>query len=370
MGVQNRNINLDALRVFAVFGVVTLHVLGGVETLNLSSSNRLLVNFLLAVTYCSVNLFGLLSGYLKIDRNHHNASLIKIVFQTVFWCFVITIICAIFFDQRSPFSLLKNAFPFIGDRLWYITCYCFVFVCAPYLNLVASRLSQRNYRKLMILLVILMSFVPTFLLRDYFHIINHGYSVGWLIYMYLLGGYFKKFGFSERLTKIKVGMSLLACVLLITASRYVIEFLISKIGITANVSLQLYYYCSPLMLLVSVLFLYLFVTANIKNKADSVCLSWISKVSLGVYIIHAHPYSLDYLLVGKNLEWTIFNNPLVTLLVLVCVILAIVIGTGLLEQLRIVLFKILKIDNAIKKLGQKLDRILNIEDIAIAEMEL
>ncbi len=29
MAVQDRNVNLDALRAFAIFGVVVLHVLGG-----------------------------------------------------------------------------------------------------------------------------------------------------------------------------------------------------------------------------------------------------------------------------------------------------------------------------------------------------
>ncbi len=332
------------------------------ETLDLNSGNRLLVNILLAVFYCSVNLFGLVSGYLKIDRNQHNTSLVKIIFQTAFWCFVITAICALFFEQSNPVALLKNAFPFIGDRLWYITCYCFVFICAPYLNLLVSRLSQKSYKTLMILLAILMSFVPTFLLRDCFHIISHGYSAGWLIYMYLLGGYLKKHGFSEKLTKVKASMSLIVCVVLITASRYIIQFLISKMGINANVSLQLYYYCSPLTLLISLLFFYLINTQKMKNKSISAeCISWLSKVSLGVYIIHAHPYSLDYLLVGDNLGWTIFSNPLMTLIALICIVSAIVVATGILEQLRMILFRVLKIDYVIRMIGQKLDGMLSIE---------
>lgn len=357
---DNRNLNLDALRAFAIFGVVTLHVLGGVETLDLNNGNRLIVNILLATTYCSVNLFGLLSGYLKIDRDNHYSSLVRIVFQTVFWCFVIAIICAIFFGQRSPFALLRNAIPFIGDRLWYIPCYCFVFVCAPYLNLIASRLPKRDYKIFLILLAVLMSFVPTFLLRDYFHIVNNGYSAGWLMYMYLLGGYFRKNGFSDKSSKAKAGMGLVICIALITASRYVIELLMSKVGITANVSLQLFYYCSPLTLLVSLLFFYLFVTANINNRIISKILSWVSKVSLGVYIIHAHPYSLDYLLVGDNLNWVVFRNPLVTLVVLICVISAIVLGTGLLEQFRMIIFKALGIDRAIKNIGKRLDKVLSL----------
>ena len=122
MDLQKRNINLDALRAFAIIGVITLHLIGGVNALQLSTGNRLVVNTLLAITYTSVNLFGLLSGYLKIYISHHNAALIKIIFQTAFWCFLISAICAIFLGVRSTGDIVKYAFPFLGDRLWYITC--------------------------------------------------------------------------------------------------------------------------------------------------------------------------------------------------------------------------------------------------------
>ena len=135
---------------------------------------------MLAVTYCSVNLFGLLSGYLKIDRPTRYESIIRILIQTFFWCMIITFVCALFFDQRNIGSLLNNLFPFIGDRLWYITCYLFVFIVSPYLNKLAANLTQKSYKKLLIVLAVLMSVVPTFFIRDFFHIVNDGYSAAYI----------------------------------------------------------------------------------------------------------------------------------------------------------------------------------------------
>ena len=361
MELTKRNLSLDALRVFAIIGVVTLHVGGGVNTQQLSSGNRFIVNVLLAITYTSVNLFGLLSGYLKVDRPHHNASIVKIVLQTAFWCFLITAICFFVAGQRSFTSMLSNAFPFTGDRLWYITCYLFVFLCAPFLNLIADRLSQNGYKKLLIVLVILMSVITTVCVRDLFHIVSNGYSAGWLIFMYLLGGYFKKYGFGDKATRSKVIVVLVISLCLVVASKYVLEVLLSKAGLSLDKSWLLYYYSSPLTLLNSVCIFYLFTNVNWKNNGFGKVMTWLSSVSLGVYIIHAHPYSLDHVLIGENLTWAVKDNPLPTLLIIIGSIVGICFGLGVLEWLRMKLFKVCGIDRWTKKMGEKLDRVLAIE---------
>lgn len=357
-----RNINLDALRVFAIFGVVTLHLVGGVNTLELTQGNRLVVDILLAVTYCSVNLFGVLSGYLKIDRPHHYSSLIKIILQTIFWCLLITLICAVFFKQRTLWELVGNAFPFINDRLWYITCYFFVFLCAPYLNLTAKHLTQKSYKLLLLSLAVLMSLIPTFCLRDFFHVVNSGYSAGWLIFMYLLGGYYKLYGFGKWLSGVKAALIFLMSNGAVVLSKYVFEVLLQKIGLGTGASMIFYYYCSPFMVINSICILYLFVGISLKQNIIGKGITWLSSVSLGVYIIHAHPYCLDNILIGENLTWIVRDNPIFTLLICVIVILVIALFTGFLEQIRMVIFKMCSIDKLVKVLGSKMDKLLAIKD--------
>ena len=333
MSLQNRNINLDALRVFSIIGVVTLHLVGGVNTLQLSAGNRFVINVVLAITYTAVNLFGLLSGYLKIDRPHHNASLIKIVLQTAFWCFLIAILCILLAGQRSAGDLIKNAFPFTGDRLWYITCYCFVFLCAPYINALAEKISQSAYKKLLITLAVLMSLITTLCFKDFFHVVSNGYSAGWLIYMYLLGGYFKKYGFWNKFSKSKALIVLSISICAIVASKYVLEIILSKVGLNTDRSWILYYYSSPLTLLNSICIFYLFVNGSWKDNAFGKVLTWLSTVSLGVYIIHAHPYSLDHILIGEKLTWVVKANPILTLLIMIVSIIGICFGLGIIEWL-------------------------------------
>ena len=319
------------------------------------------MNIVLAITYTSVNIFGLLSGYIKINRVQHNASLIKIVLQTAFWCFLITAICALFAGQRSLMDLIKNAFPFTGERLWYITCYCFVFLCAPYLNAFAEKISISSYKKLLIILAVLMSLITTVCFKDLFHVVSNGYSAGWLIYMYLLGGYFRKYGFWDKASKTKIALLLCLGICLIVASKYAFEIVLSKMGLNTNKSWIFYYYSSPLTLLNSICIFYLFVNGNWKDNVFGKVLTWLSTVSLGVYVIHAHPYSLDHILIGNNLTWVVKDNPILTLLIMIGAIIGICFGLGVLEWLRQKFFKLCRVDKWTKRMGERLDKILAIE---------
>ncbi len=358
---MNRQINLDALRVFAIIGVISLHLLGGVETLELTIGNRLVVNVILAITYTSVNLFGLLSGYLKIDRPNHFSSMLKIIFQTAFWCVVITAICVAFLNERNVGTIIKYLCPFMGDRLWYITCYFFVFLCAPFLNLLAQRLKQADYKKLLVLLMLLMSVITTVCFKDFFHVVSHGYSVGWLIYMYLLGGYFKKYGFGQKTIKRKALVGLLFGVIAIVASKFILEFVLTKGGFNTDKSWILYYYSSPLTLMNSIILFYLFVSKNWKDNFFGKVLTWLSTVSLGVYIIHAHPYSLDHILIGENLTWVVKDNPILTLIIIVGSVMGILVSLSVVECIRMKFFELCGIEKLTKFIGLKVDKLFAIE---------
>lgn len=108
--------------------------------------------------------------------------------------------------------------------------------------------------------------------------------------------------------------------------------------------------------------LYLFASTAWKQNAFGKSITWLSGVSLGIYIIHAHPYCLDHILIGENLTGIVQDNPVFTLLICLVVILLIALFTGFLEQIRIIIFKLCGIDKLTKKLGNKIDKLLVIEE--------
>lgn len=116
--------------------------------------------------------------------------MLRIIFETLFWCIIMAVIGVLCFGLKSPSDIHYNTFPIFNDRLWYITCYCFVFLLAPYLNLLIAHISKSAYRELLLLLTILMCAIPTVCMIDPFHVTFHGYSAGsWDVVREVLGEY-------------------------------------------------------------------------------------------------------------------------------------------------------------------------------------
>lgn len=364
--MEDRDLRLDLVRTFAILGVVTLHVVAGVGNPQISVGNIVVTELLLAISRCSVNLFGLLSGYLKIDREQHNASILKILFETIFWCLIIALVAAVSFNQNTPYMIVKNLFPILSDRLWYITAYLFVFLMSPFVNVFVCRIKRSTYKKLLVVLLVLMCIIPTIIMIDPF--VNRGYSAGWLLFLYLLGGYYKKYGINIRFSKKKALVVLTLSICLIAVGRYALILFrnilhhLLGIGEFVNSSVLSENYNSPLVLLNSVLILYLCLCLpKINNNIFGKSILFISNVSLGIYIIHAHPFVLDYVLTQKNLSWAVFDNPFITLLVIFGLVLVVSLSSGFFEQIRIYLFKLCRINLLTKRAGKTIDSILCIE---------
>ena len=261
------------------------------------------------------------------------------------------------------YDFLLNTFPLLSDRLWYISCYFFVFMCAPFLNLLAKRLTQSGYKKLLVVVGFLMSIIPTLFMLDPFHAAGSGYSAGWLMYMYLLGGYYKLYGFGSFFTKKKSVALLVISISIMVISRYGLTFLrnvlhpVLGIGPLINTSILFDPYNSPLVLLNSILVFFLCVhMKGIKHYWVEKPIKWLSSVSLGVYIIHSHPVVLDHVLTAEKMTWAVHTNPLLTVAILLGVTLAVLLLTGIMEQLRMWLFKVSRIDRGIRKLGVQIDK--------------
>lgn len=261
---------------------------------------------------------------------------------------------------------MKNLFPILTDRLWYITAYFFVFMIAPFINILAGKLSKAAYKKLLIILLVLMSFVPTLVMTDLY--VSHGYSAGWLVFMYLIGGYYKKFGFSVKYNIRKALVVLATSVYLIVISKYGLLFLRNLlhahfgVGELIDTSVFSDYYNSPLVLINSILVFYLCISlSKINNKVIGNLILWISRMSLGIYIIHAHPFVLDCVLNTDNLSWIVSSNPLITMLCVFGAVIGVVLGSGVLEYIRMILFRLFRIENCLCGLGVRFDSLFKAE---------
>lgn len=192
--MESRNYGIDVLRLCSTLGVVVLHVFGATANEFDSGINGCISSFFQILCMCSVNLFGLITGYLCVEKKQHrHLPLLRILFQVLFYSFIITILVK---NLRPEWILgtrnfIESLFPF-GSRLWYVTAYIFVYCMIPYINNFIASCDKNMLKRFLMITFFLLSCVTTFGLKDYF-LINMGYSCFWLIYMYFIGAYIRKY---------------------------------------------------------------------------------------------------------------------------------------------------------------------------------
>lgn len=358
---MERKSELDMLRAVSMMGVVALHVLGAIKPISEGTDCEVIINLLLAVLYCSVNVFALLSGYLKVTSGSRTSSIFTIWATTFFWCFVITIVAHFWLTDMSIKQYVGYMIPYIVDRLWYITCYSFAFFMMPYMNKLLETLTKKQLQSMLFILFVLMSIITTFAVKDSFHVVSTGYSAAWLMYLYTLGGYIRLYGFPIHLSKGKLIITLIVNSAFIMLSSVIIKYVFTYLGVNGHEDIvEIFYrYSSPFTLLNSILFLWLIVEyVRIKNNIIIRILTWMSKVSLGVYIIHAHPFSLDYVFTFEHFEFILSAGIVGCVIMTIITVLVVFIICGLAESLREKIFKLLKIPSYINYIGNKVDTIL------------
>lgn len=294
--MKERNKGLDLLRIMSMYMVVILHILSqGSGLLTKLTPGSIAWNFawLLEIAcYCAVNCFILITGYLMIDRLVKVSNIVTLWFQVAFYSIGITIIYLILDrEMLNETVFIKSFFPVIGQQYWYFTAYFAMFLLLPFINLLLGQLNKWQYTMFLAILVGLFSIVNTLSLDDCFKIEN-GYSVIWMIAVYAIGGYIKRFDiFTKKPMRLFVGY-LIAILLTWIIKVFSITVPIIRLEGTiinsafAVLSSALITYSAPTILCASICLFGIF--KQIQGRTSKFIL-WISKMSFAVYLIHTHP---------------------------------------------------------------------------------
>ena len=345
--VEKRNGAIDLIRFLAMLGVVSLHVFAAVNTYEINIRFTFVTRIIYTLIYCSVNIFAIISGYLYLGKRIKLKSLIDIYAATLFWCILLTVLAKVWCGTLGMREFITYIFPYSTDRLWYITCYTFCFVMIPFMNVLIEKLSKTEFNTLLIVLFFLLSITSTFSFGDRFHIVSNGYSGFWLCYMFLWGGYFQKYGFPTLKTKNAI-LIMLSNAIMMLVSVYILERILSS---NSSKLLTFYMYSSPLIVVNSLL-LFKLLMERFENVKTNKPVSWLSSVSLGVYLIHAHPFILDRVLIFDNFKMALGDQSwAVWLLSSLILIILIYLFCGLLEQIRKCIFRLFHIDRIVSDIS-------------------
>ena len=162
MKQKQRNITLDIIRLVALFCVVGVHFFynSGFYNLNVSGIKMLIMIFAQSFFLICVPLFIILTGYLQ-NKKELKDGYYKGLKKILIIYFVFSLFFSVFvkFYLGKPMNLkifIFNLLRFKGSKYgWYIEMYIGLFLLIPFLNLIFNNLNQKNTKKLIGTMLIL-----------------------------------------------------------------------------------------------------------------------------------------------------------------------------------------------------------------------
>jgi len=342
--ITSRNYGIDALRLFSMFLVVILHVLGqgGVLAMSKSPDKHVISWTLEIIAYCAVNIFAMISGYVSYsdkEKKYRYSRYIGSWLQVFFYSFGITLI---FYFMKPELvdvnKLFEFMFPVTYSKYWYFNAYTGLFFVIPWLNRLVRSCKERELNGMIATIFLVFSCYANFarISSDAF-ILKGGYSFIWLVHMYLIGAWLKKHAIAEKVSASKAGGVLLFSIML-TVCSLCFPGAFNKILIS---------YISPTVVLMAMAYVILFSKLSFKGIGQKLIVSF-SPAAFGVYLIHVQGYVWAYVM--KNRFAQIADSPAWMIPFKVIGSAAVVFTVCILiEKARIWLFQILKVDLAAEK---------------------
>lgn len=337
---MERNYGIDLLRIFSMFLIVILHALGhgGVILNAIEGTNQCSVSWFIEIfSYCAVDCFGIISGYVGFGNKKNGFSInryVRLWLEVSFYCVIIaTVIKCTGLLELSLKDLLMSPFPIVNGSYWYFTAYTGLFILAPLINEGVAGCNDKVLKEKMLLIVLIFTGVNLFV--DRFSLEN-GYSVIWLCILYYIGAVLKKCNLTRNISKSKY--LLIACLCIVFTWLVFLTRVDVKVGNLSFTYLSMISYVSPTILIVAVIYVVIFSRMKFTNKTQSI-IKFMSSSSFAIYLINDNPYIREVFIRDKFkflLEVHSYYIPFI----LVGFSISFCIAAILIDKVRVFLFKI------------------------------
>ncbi len=355
-----RNYGIDLLRMFAMYLIAVLHVLGQGGVLAATSGAKNDAAWILEIgAYCCVNCYALISGYVGLNSKFKYTNIIMLWLNVLFYTVGITLMFSIFMPDAVRVPIGEDElflispkwdyalFPVSEKEYWYFTAYVLCYFFTPILNKAVLALERKQLKKAIIALLIIFSVPYLYTDRDVFGS-GYGYSGLWLIVLYLVGAYMKKYNSLSHLSKLQALAGYISCISLTWGSMILIENYLPNFG-RSNI---LIHYISPTIIASAVFLLVLFRQMSLGRRMRKI-IGFFAPLSFSVYIIHVHPLVWKYIMAGLFKPIGKLSIPLMMLSV-VGASLGLYLTCSLIDVVRFYLFKLLRLQKLVFFLETKI----------------
>jgi len=357
---KERNFGIDLLRLLAMYMIVILHIInqGGVinntKKFSFSYYFALLLNIF---AYSSVNVYALISGYVMINSKVVQYKIIILWLNIFYYSSIITIMfkyipyLSKLYKVSNYNMILSIFFPTISKKYWYFTAYFGMYFFIPYINKLIHSLDRKENKFLCIKIIILFTLFHLLAPGNFDPFcLHHGYSLFWLILLYIIGAYLKLYPIqlSWKILLLFYFLSIIFPWILLNKYIYIFA---SKYNYNSGMFVS---YNSPFILLNAIILVTTFSKLEIKNKILQKFIGFLNNLYFNVYLIHTN--EIIFTIYKNYFKFLSNKKPLIMNLMILTYSLEISLICLIIDLIRFNIFKALKIHkitNIIKKIINK-----------------
>lgn len=189
-----RNSSLELLRILAIFMIVLIHANMYLFQFAFGRSAVFFNGMVNGICNIGVTCFILISGYygMKPDLG----KFVRMECMMITYSLAETILlCIVTPQQMQGAALLEQAvksfLPFITRKYWFYSCYVCLLFLSGYIQRFIEQLSKQEFQRLLCLLLVLFSVLPTLF---YFELIpDNGKGLVQMIMVYMIGRYIRMY---------------------------------------------------------------------------------------------------------------------------------------------------------------------------------
>ncbi|MBO5864549.1 MAG: acyltransferase family protein [Bacteroidaceae bacterium] len=174
-----RQISLEILRILCMLFIVTGHL-----------SGRGNIPQAVVIAPHAVNCFVLISGYFLVTSKFKAERVLRVILETIFYSFSITIILYIL-GKASTQDIAKSIMPFAPTKFsyWFVNKYLAVILLSPFICKLCTTISKRQYQILLATLLLIGS--SLLIVFPFGELFGNGFSLLWMITVFITGGYLR-----------------------------------------------------------------------------------------------------------------------------------------------------------------------------------
>lgn len=301
--MSKRLSNFEVLRILAMFMVLVLHYLakGGLLTPVDApfTAASYVAYFIECLAIVAVNVYVLITGYFMCESHMKVRRLMQILCQVMWYVLLIPVVLALLgqvdIAAFNTYDWLKLLFPVHMKHYWFVTSYVLLMLFVPFLNMAIRHMSKMQHLTATALLVLYQMF-PKSILPVVFTDDDAGYGPIWLICLYLIAAYIRKYGipfFSSLKKSLFCYFAGAGCIFLSLLVVRQVYFAIDAFEERIDFGLH---YNHIICLFTSVALFYAFAHWKPRENRLTRFAVRVASYTFGVYLLHEH------MLVGYN--WT------------------------------------------------------------------